>query len=83
MTDKTRTNTKTPKNTPVFVESTLALIANVLSKDGLEIAQTLQRSDVAHHSHHDQRRSLDNSDCLHLLSLCYLWEREKRYLTTI
>uniref|UniRef100_A0A3B4EIK9 Uncharacterized protein n=1 Tax=Pygocentrus nattereri TaxID=42514 RepID=A0A3B4EIK9_PYGNA len=60
---------KYTNNIPVFIESTLALIANVLSKDGLEIAQTLQCADVAHHSHHDQRRSLNDSDCLHLLSL--------------
>uniref|UniRef100_A0A4W4EA20 Uncharacterized protein n=1 Tax=Electrophorus electricus TaxID=8005 RepID=A0A4W4EA20_ELEEL len=62
----------------IFVESALALITNVLSKDGLERAQTLHGVDVSYHSDHDHRRSLNNSNSLHLLSFGYLCEREKR-----
>ncbi|KAG9264302.1 hypothetical protein AMEX_G22563 [Astyanax mexicanus] len=59
-------------SSPVFVESSLALIAKMFSKYGFEAAQTLYGADVSHHAHHDYGRSLDNSDGLHLLSAMHL-----------
>uniref|UniRef100_A0A3Q2Y8L3 Uncharacterized protein n=1 Tax=Hippocampus comes TaxID=109280 RepID=A0A3Q2Y8L3_HIPCM len=58
---------------PVFVESALALVTEMFSKDGLQGAQTLHGADVAHHSDHHERGGLNDGNRLHLFTLCLLW----------
>lgn len=56
------------KSLPVLVESTAALLAQVLSPDGLEGAQTFGSLDVANHADDDNWRRLQNGNGLdHLL----------------
>lgn len=56
-------------HTPVFVESALALVTEMLGKDGLEGAQATDGVDVSHNPHHNERRRVNDSDRLHLLPL--------------
>lgn len=66
-------------HTPVFVKSALALIAEMLSKDGFERTQAVDGLDVSHNPDYDDWRSFDDGHRLHFLSLWLLWgqNREK------
>lgn len=62
---------------PVFIKSALALVTQVLSKDGFQGAQTTDRFDVSHNTHHNDRRSLDDGHRLNFFSLWLLCGRQK------
>jgi len=47
---------------PVLVESSSTIFAEMLSKDGLEDAQTLRCLDVTHDTNHDHRRCLEDGN---------------------
>uniref|UniRef100_A0A3P9HEF0 Uncharacterized protein n=1 Tax=Oryzias latipes TaxID=8090 RepID=A0A3P9HEF0_ORYLA len=49
----------------ILVEATLALITNVLCKDGLEGAEATRGADVASNSNHDHGRRLHDGNSLH------------------
>uniref|UniRef100_A0A3B3HZP5 Uncharacterized protein n=1 Tax=Oryzias latipes TaxID=8090 RepID=A0A3B3HZP5_ORYLA len=49
----------------ILVEATLALITNVLCKDGLEGAEATRGADVASDSNHDHGRRLHDGNSLH------------------
>jgi len=57
---------------PVLVEATLDLVAQVLSPDGGERAETTGSLDVANDTNGNQRRSLDDSGGLNNLLLVHL-----------
>lgn len=57
------------RHLPVLVETPPALIADVLSKNGLEIPQALWCFYISHDSHHHHRGGLDDGHSLHLLPL--------------
>jgi len=52
---------------PVLVEASLALVADMLSEDGLEGAETAGSLDVAHYAHCHHWGCLDDSDGFHNL----------------
>lgn len=54
---------------PVFIKSALALVAEMLRKDGFERAQATDGLDVSHDPNYNDRRSFDDGDRLHFLSL--------------
>lgn len=56
-------------HTPVFVKSALALIAEMLGKDGFERTQAVDGLDVSHNPDYDDWRSFDDGHRLHFLSL--------------
>lgn len=62
---------------PVFIKSALALVTQVLSKDGFQGAQTTDRFDVSHNTHHNDRRSLNDGHRLNFFSLWLLCGRQK------
>uniref|UniRef100_A0A667ZE75 Uncharacterized protein n=1 Tax=Myripristis murdjan TaxID=586833 RepID=A0A667ZE75_9TELE len=65
---------KDMENDSVFVESTLALVTEMLGKDGLEGAQATDGVNVSHDPHHNDRRRVNDSDRLHLLPSVHLPE---------
>lgn len=68
-----KATSKSPALLPVLVEPTLTLIADVLSKDGLEATETTRSLHVSHDAHNDHGRSLYYSDCLDHLLFVHLW----------
>lgn len=56
-------------HTPVFIKSALALITEMLSKDGFEGTQATDSLNVSHDPHHNDRRSFNDGNCLYFLSL--------------
>uniref|UniRef100_A0A3P9M9U9 Uncharacterized protein n=1 Tax=Oryzias latipes TaxID=8090 RepID=A0A3P9M9U9_ORYLA len=56
----------------ILVEATLALITNVLCKDGLEGAEATRGADVASNSNHDHGRRLHDGNSLHNFLFVYL-----------
>lgn len=63
---------------PVLVEPTLALLAQVLSKDSLEATETLGCVNVTNDSNHYHRRSLNNRDSLDYLLLIGLCKKNTK-----
>ena len=57
---------------PVFVESTLEVLAQVLRPDGLQRLAALACGYVSHHSHNNHRGGLDDRHGLHCLLLMQL-----------
>lgn len=55
------------RHVPVLVEAPSALIADVLSKNSLEIPQALRCFDVPHDTHHHHWGGLNDGHSLHLL----------------
>uniref|UniRef100_A0A3B4GJ30 Uncharacterized protein n=1 Tax=Pundamilia nyererei TaxID=303518 RepID=A0A3B4GJ30_9CICH len=53
-----------PETQKIFIKSALALVTQVLSKDGFQGAQTTDRFDVSHNTHHNDRRNCLKS-CIH------------------
>lgn len=56
-------------HTPVFIKSALALITEMLRKDGFERAKAMDRLDVSHNPDYNDRRGFDDGDRFHFLSL--------------
>uniref|UniRef100_A0A3P8SR60 Uncharacterized protein n=1 Tax=Amphiprion percula TaxID=161767 RepID=A0A3P8SR60_AMPPE len=54
---------------PVFVKSALALVTEMLGKDGFQGTQTTDGFNVSHNPHHDDRWSFDDGNRLNLFPL--------------
>uniref|UniRef100_A0A3Q1CTU1 Uncharacterized protein n=1 Tax=Amphiprion ocellaris TaxID=80972 RepID=A0A3Q1CTU1_AMPOC len=54
---------------PVFVKSALALVTEMLGKDGFQGTQTADGFNVSHNPHHDDRWSFDDGNRLNLFPL--------------
>uniref|UniRef100_A0A6I8S1B3 Uncharacterized protein n=1 Tax=Xenopus tropicalis TaxID=8364 RepID=A0A6I8S1B3_XENTR len=61
---------------PVLVKAPLAFITDVLSKDGLQTAQTTGSLDVANNTNYYHGRCFNHSNCFHNFFLIHLWERK-------
>lgn len=70
-------------HTPVFIKSALALVADMLSKDGFEGTQATYGCNVSHYPHHNDWRSLNDGYRLHLLSLCLLCGRNMDHINLL
>lgn len=63
--------------TPVSIKSALALVAQVLRKDGFEGTQAVDGLDVPHHPDHDDRWGFNDGDRLYFFSFRLLcWHRK-------
>lgn len=80
--EKNRSTSESPALLPVLVEATLTLIADMLSKDGLEAAETTRSLHIAHNAHNDHGRSLYYSDCLNHLLLVHLCSETEIWVNT-
>lgn len=56
-------------HTPVLVKSTLALITEMLCKDGFQGTQATDSANVSHDPYHDDRWSFNDGDRLNFFSL--------------
>lgn len=56
-------------HTPVFIKSALALVTEMLCKDGFERTQATDGVNVSHDPHHNDRRGVNDGDRLYFLSL--------------
>uniref|UniRef100_A0A668RV68 Uncharacterized protein n=1 Tax=Oreochromis aureus TaxID=47969 RepID=A0A668RV68_OREAU len=54
-----------PETQKIFIKSALALVTQVLSKDGFQGAQTTDRFDVSHNTHHNDRQQIFLKSCIH------------------
>lgn len=62
---------------PVFIKSALALVTQVLRKDGFEGTQAVDGPDVPHQPDHDDRRGFNDGDRLYFFSFRLLcWHRK-------
>lgn len=66
---------KLDQNSPVFVKTASALVADVLGEDSLEGTQTTGSLDVSHNSDDDHGRSFDDGDRLDNLLFIHLCKR--------
>lgn len=65
---------------PVSVKSALALVTQVLCKDGFEGTEAVHGLDVPHHPHHDDRRGFNNGDRLHFFSFGLLCGHRETFI---
>lgn len=70
-------------SSPVLVESSLALITQMLGKDGLQGPHATRSLHITHHPNHHQWRRLNNGYWLHHFMLMALWMEEIRCSTEI
>uniref|UniRef100_A0A8C4GPN4 Uncharacterized protein n=1 Tax=Dicentrarchus labrax TaxID=13489 RepID=A0A8C4GPN4_DICLA len=59
---------KVNKNPDFFIKSASALVTEMFCKDGFEGTQATDGLNVSHNPHHNDRRSVNNGNCLYLLS---------------
>ncbi len=68
---------------PVFVETSLALVAKMLSEDSFERTETTRCLDVANHTHYHHGWSLEDRHSFNYLVLVRLWRQKQCIIITI